>query len=316
LNWNRFGTNLKLKIKIYFAEMRVTISLLVVLSFVLAGTSYAFADTMQGSGSMSMHDSTMMNGSQMAGSSDKDMMNGNMSSAGWGSNGTMMKGENMMPGGTIDLSMASPVEGSPSAPVTIVEFGDYQCPECDSWFKNQEPTIKSNYIDTQKAKLYFVDFPWAGSDSISAAEASYCAGDQGKYWEYHNYLYQQQAGIQTGWASPSNLKPYATTLGLDSNQFNTCLDSGKYADRVSHNKDVGTSKGVQGTPTFFIMGSTGAMQEITGPQPASVFSTVIDQMSAQTTPEFGPIAVLVLAIAIVSIIAVSAKTGLRFIPRL
>jgi predicted secreted protein with PEFG-CTERM motif len=291
--------------------MKVTISLLVVLSFALAGTSYAFADTMQGNGSMPMHDSTMMNSSEMAGSSDKDMMSGNMSSTGWGNDGTMMKGENMMAGETIDLSMSSPVEGSPSAPVTIVEFGDYQCPECDAWFKNQEPAIKSNYIDTQKAKLYFVDFPWAGSDSISAAEASYCAGDQGKYWEYHNHLYQQQAGIQTGWANPSNLKSYATTLGLDSNQFNTCLDSGKYADRVSHNKDVGISKGVQGTPAYFIIGSTGSMQEITGPQPASVFSTVIDQMSVQAIPEFGPIASLVLVISIVSIIAISSKTGLR-----
>jgi predicted secreted protein with PEFG-CTERM motif len=264
----------------------VTKSTLITAVLIVIGFSYAYADSMQGSDSMSMHD--------------------NMSS------GSMMHGSTMMTIRNIDLSMASPVEGSSSAPVTIVEFGDYQCPECDAWFKNQDPIIKTNYIDTSKAKMYFVDFTWAGSDSISAAEASYCAGDQGKYWEYHSYLYQHQAGIQTGWASPSNLKSYATTLGLDTNQFISCLDSGKYADRVSHNKDVGTSKGVQGTPTFFIIGQSGAMQEITGPQPASVFSTVIDQISAQATPEFGSIAALILIISIATIIAVSAKAGFRF----
>ncbi|MGI0073423.1 MAG: DsbA family protein [Nitrosotalea sp.] len=290
--------------------------------FMIVGTSYAYAqygDNMQGnsmmnntmSGGGSSNSPAMMNEKNM--SSGTMMNGGNMSGGGWGSNGTMMKGGGMMmSSGSIDLSMASPVEGSSSAPVTIVEFGDYQCPKCDAWFKNEEPTIKTNYIDTNKAKLYFVDFPFLGPDSTVAAQAVYCAGDQGKYWEYHDYLYTNQQGVQSGWASASNLKTYAGTLGLDTTQFNSCLDSGKYADRVSHNKQVGTSEGVQGTPAFFIMGQTGTMQEIIGPQPAAAFSTVIDQISTQATPEFGSIAALVLAIAIISIIAVSAKTGLRF----
>ncbi|MDE2588352.1 MAG: DsbA family protein, partial [Patescibacteria group bacterium] len=129
------------------------------------------------------------------------------------------------------------------------------------------------------------------------------------------YLYQNQGGIQTGWASTSNLKSYASSLGLDTNQFNACLDSGKYSDRVTHNREVGLSKGVQGTPTFFIIGPSGTMQEITGPQPASVFSSVIDQMSTQATPEFGPATALVLVIAISTIVIVSAKAGLRIAPR-
>jgi len=300
-------------------------SLFVLVSILLiAGTSYAFAqygDNMQGNNMMnnssmssvgSSNNPTMMNEKNM---SNGTMNGGNMSGGGWGGNNTMMNGGTRMASGSIDLSMASPVIGSPSAPVTIVEFGDYQCPECDSWFKNQEPAIKTNYIDTNKVKLYFVDFPWAGSDSVAAAEASYCAGDQGKYWVYHDYLYQNQEGIQTGWASTSNLKSYASTLGLDTNQFNSCLDSGKYSERIDHNKQVGISKGVAGTPAFFIIGSTGTMQEIMGPQPASVFSSVIDKINTQPVPEFGPIAALVLAIAIVSVIAVSAKTGIRLTPR-
>lgn len=299
-------------------------SLLLTLIFTITGFSYAYADSMQGSGSMPMHENDMMNGSTMSGSENNgsmmnennmsggSMMGNNMS--GWG-NGSMKGGSMMMPSGSVDLSMASPILGSQNAPVTIVEFGDYQCPECDAWFKNQEPAIKANYIDTNKAKLYFVDFPWAGADSIAAAESSYCAGDQGKYWEYHDYLYQNQGGIQTGWASTSSLKSYATSLGLDTNQFNTCLDSGKYSDRVTHNREVGLSKGVQGTPTFFIIGPSGAMQEIVGAQPASVFSSVIDQMNTSTVPEFGPAAAIVLVLAICTLVIISAKAGLRIIPR-
>lgn len=261
------------------------------------------ADNSMSSDSM-MHDNNMSNDSMM-----HDKMMDNMSGGGWGSNGTMMN-DKMISNSKIDLSMSSPVRGSADAKVTIVEFGDYQCPECDQWFKNEEPTIKANYIDTNKANLYFVDFPWAGVDSIAAAEASYCAGDQGKYWQYHDYLYQNQGAIQSGWASTSNLKADASTIGLDTNQFNSCLDSGKYADRVSHNKAVGTSLGVQGTPAFFIIGPSGTTQEISGPQPAAVFASTIDQVSTNAVPEFGTLASVILVIAIVSVIVVS-KTKLH-----
>ncbi len=297
-------------------------SLLFASVFIVTGFSYAYADSMQGNSSMSVHNNAM-NTSQISGSgnngsmmNENNMSNGSMmgnNMSGW--ENSSIKGGIMMSGGIIDLSMASPVLGSQNAPVTIVEFGDYQCPNCDAWYKNQEPIIKTNYIDTNKAKLYFVDFPWAGTDSIAAAESSYCAGDQGKYWEYHDYLYQHQGGIQTGWASTSNLKSYAASLGLDTNQFNTCLDSGKYSDRVSHNREVGLSKGVQGTPTFFIIGPAGTTQEIVGAQPASVFSSVIDQMSIQATPEFGPVVAIVLTIAISALVIISAKTGPRIISR-
>jgi len=284
--------------------MKIALSLIMFSVFVIAGTSYTFAQTMQGS--MPANESKMTNDSMK-----NNSMSGNMSN--WG-NGNMMNEGAMTASGNIDLSKASPVLGSPSAPVTIIEFGDYQCPKCDAWFKNEEPTIKANYIDTNKAKLYFVDFPFLGADSPVAAQAAYCAGDQGKYWEYHDYLYSNQGAIQSGWASANNLKSYATILGLDASKFSSCLDSSKYADSVAHNKDIGSSEGIQGTPAFFIVSSSGSMQEIMGPQPAAVFSSTIDQIGTQPVPEFGSIAVLILVISIVSIIAVSAKTGLRFIP--
>jgi len=180
--------------------------------------------------------------------------------------------------GDFDVSMAAPLEGSVDAPVTIIEFGDFQCPKCDLWFQTEKITIKNDYINTGKVNLYFVDFAFLGDDSNSAAEASYCADEQGKYWEYHSRLYNTQGGINEGWASPANLKQFASDVRLDPMKFNSCLDSGKYADRVSHNTSVGALHGVQGTPAFFIIGPDGSMERIDGPQPSAIFADVIDSM--------------------------------------
>jgi len=189
----------------------------------------------------------------------------------------MMEMETMMVG-NVDVTMSPPIEGSEDATVTIIEFGDFQCPKCDQWFLNEKPTIKSEYIDTGKANLYFVDFSFLGDDSNSAAEAAYCAEDQGKYLEYHSYLYNNQGGINEGWVSPANLKQYAADIGLDTMKFNSCFDSGKYADRVLYNTDVGVSNGVEGTPVFFIIDSDGSMERIDGPQSSTIFADVIDSM--------------------------------------
>ena len=189
----------------------------------------------------------------------------------------MMKMKTMMVG-DVDVTMSPPIEGSDDASVTIIEFGDFQCPKCDQWFQNEKPAIKADYIDTGKANLYFVDFTFLGDDSNSAAEASYCADEQGMYWEYHSHLYNNQGGINEGWANPTNLKQFASDIGLDTAQFNSCLDSGKYADRVDYNKQIGISHGVEGTPVFFIVGSDGTTERIDGPQPSAIFANVIDSM--------------------------------------
>ena len=178
----------------------------------------------------------------------------------------------------IDVSMSPPIEGSEDAPITIIEFGDFQCPKCDQWFQNEKPIITENYIDTGKANLYFIDFPFLGNDSVSAANASYCADEQGKYWEYHTTLYNNQGGINEGWASPAALKAFAITVGLNQNQFTNCLESVKYADRISYNKQVGLDHSIEGTPVFFIIDSNGAHKKIEGPQPASIFADTIDFM--------------------------------------
>jgi len=177
--------------------------------------------------------------------------------------------------GGIDLSMAAPVEGQDDAPITIIEFGDYQCANCKKWFQQTKPSITSDYILTGIAKLYFVDLTWAGDDSLKAAEASYCADDQGKYMEYHSTLYNNQGGIQDGWANSDSLKQFAIDLGLDLEMFDECLDSGKYSDRVSYNTQVAISNDVEGTPHFFIVGPDGTVKQIPGPQPSIIFDAEI-----------------------------------------
>ena len=181
--------------------------------------------------------------------------------------------------GGIDLSMAAPVEGDEDAPIIIIEFGDYQCPKCKGWFQNEKPAIINSYISKGIVKLYFLDSTWLGDDSVSAAQAAYCADDQGKFIEYHSTLYNNQAGIQDGWANMDALKQFAMEIELDTEMFNQCLDSGIYADRVSHNTEVGASLGVVETPYFFIVGPDGDIKKIAGPQPSMVFDAAINSLS-------------------------------------
>ena len=180
--------------------------------------------------------------------------------------------------GSIDTAMGSPILGSENAPITIVEFGDYQCHQCYNWFHDTKPQLKENYINTGKVNLVFVDLAFLGRDSPKAAAASYCAEEQGKYWEYHDLLYGLQEGIDDGWANSERLGALAENLRLDTDLFNSCLDSGKFNKRVQSNVNEARNQGASGTPTFFIINSEGQQQKIVGAQPYSVFKSVIDSM--------------------------------------
>ena len=180
--------------------------------------------------------------------------------------------------GDISTSMGSSILGNPSAPITIVEFGDYQCHQCYNWFHNTKPTIFENYIDTGKANFVFVDLAFLGKDSLKAAQATYCAEDQGKYWDYHDVLYNsQESKIDNGWANSERLKAFAFTLGLDMELFESCLDSGKYSKRVQYNIEEAKKQDVRGTPGFFIVGPDN-QQKLSGAQPYSVFKEILDSM--------------------------------------
>ena len=179
----------------------------------------------------------------------------------------------------LNLENASPILGSAEAQITIVEFGDYQCEMCHSWFHNTRGTIIDNYVDTGKVNIVFVDLAFLGSDSPIAAQATYCANDQGKYWEYHSILYYKQEGIDNGWASKSMLKEYASELKLDSDQFAGCIDSAKYASYIQDSYDAAVAIKVSSTPTFYLFDhKDGVVERISGAQPLSVFVKTIDSM--------------------------------------
>jgi len=179
----------------------------------------------------------------------------------------------------VNLENGSPPLGSESAPVTIVEFGDYQCEACYHWFHNTRSTLIDNYIETGKAKLVFVDLPFLGRDSPKAAQASYCAEDQGKYWEYHTILYTFQDGPpDSGWADRDRLNSFAFSLDMNMDEFNECMDSSKYKNRVKANFDEAMRNGIQSTPTFILISQDGKTERFAGAQPYSVFAATIESM--------------------------------------
>ena len=180
--------------------------------------------------------------------------------------------------GTISTAMGSPILGDPSAPITIVEFGDYQCHQCYNWFHNTKPAIFQEYIETGKVNLVFVDLAFLGRDSPKAAQATYCAEDQEMYWEYHDTLYtSQESKIDSGWVNTERLKAFAFNMELDMELFDSCLDSGKYSKRVQYNIQQARDHGVRGTPGFFIVGPDG-QEQLGGAQPFSVFKQILDTM--------------------------------------
>ena len=172
-----------------------------------------------------------------------------------------------------------PVLGSKTATVTIIEIGDYQCPACKLWFDNTRQEIIENYIDTGKANLVFIDMPFIGNDSVSAAEATYCANDQGMYWDYHVKLYQFQQHENDGWANIDRLTAIAFDLGLDTEKFNECMVSKKYFSQISFNKQkASTDFKANSTPTFIIVNTSGTAERLLGPHPYSTFEKVLDSL--------------------------------------
>ena len=178
-----------------------------------------------------------------------------------------------------EFENGSPILGSESAPITIVEFGDYQCEACYAWFHTTRDTLIDNYVETGKAKLIFVDLPFLGRDSPMAAQASYCAEDQGQYWEYHTMLYTFQDGHpDSGWADRDRLNSFAFSLDMNIDEFNDCMDSSKYKNRVKANYDEAVKNGAQSTPTFIIISEDGKKEQFSGSQPYSVFAATIESM--------------------------------------
>jgi len=168
-------------------------------------------------------------------------------------------------------------KGSDSANVTVVEFSDYQCPVCKTFFDQSEPQLLKDYVTNGKAKFYFVDFAFLGQDSFTLAQGSWCANEQGKYYDYYDYVYSNQGIENSGWAISDKVKTFASQIGgLDAQKFGTCLDSNKYLSRVQDSVNLAQLYGVSATPTFFIGKPGVGFTVLIGNQPYSVLQQTIN----------------------------------------
>lgn len=183
------------------------------------------------------------------------------------------------------------IKGRPDAKITLIEFSDFQCPFCARFYRETLPLIDKEYIRTGKVRMVYRDFPIDNihKDAEKAAEATQCAGEQGKFWEMHDKLFENQKALTV-----NHLKRYAKELGLSVDRFNQCLDSGKYAQEVQKDLMDGQEAGVAGTPTFFVgyTGKDNTIQgkPIRGARPFETFKQVIDGMlepQGRTSAESG-----------------------------
>ena len=176
---------------------------------------------------------------------------------------------------------ASPILGDENAPLTLIEFGDYQCTYCKKFFHETVESILINYVETGKVKMLFKDFivvdgAVGGNDSMNAANAAHCANDQGMFWQFHSTLYNNWAGEGTGWISSEQLNKFANTLELDMNEFSNCVSELKWKKLVNASHDDAVALGVTATPTFFVIDQDKNVMKITGAQQYDVFKEVFD----------------------------------------
>ena len=169
-----------------------------------------------------------------------------------------------------------PSIGDANAKVLIIEFGDYQCPSCRMFWREVEPRLKKDYVDTGKVKLVFRDFPIVQihPEAMLAAMAVDCAGDQNKYWQMHDKVFREQdkRGDTLVRFKATDLKKWAKDISLDTAAFNECLDSARYRDEVAKDKADGDDVGIPGTPMFFVNGRV-----VGGAQPYPVFKKIIEE---------------------------------------
>lgn len=171
----------------------------------------------------------------------------------------------------VNITANDPMKGDPKAKVTVVEYADYQCPFCGGFFKDTEPQLLKDYVDTGKVKFVYKNLAFLGQESHDAANAALCAKEQNKFWEFHDYLFGHQQGENQGAFSVVNLKKFASDLGLDTTAFNSCLDANKYNSQVQADIAEANQNGFNSTPSFAIDSSP-----MIGAQPYTQFKTAID----------------------------------------
>ena len=182
--------------------------------------------------------------------------------------------------------------GDPNAPITVEEFADFQCPYCEQFYNETEPLLIRYYVEPGTVKFVYRSMGNFVSDNIAqakgtpantesqdAALAAYCAGDQNKFWEMHDYLFANVLGESVGSFTDKRIKAIAEKAGLDMSQFNSCYDSGKYKDRVQQDYEDGQAAGFTGTPGFlvtYIVNGETKTKLIEGAQPFNTFQQELE----------------------------------------
>jgi protein-disulfide isomerase len=180
------------------------------------------------------------------------------------------------------VSVNASALGDEQAKITIVEFADYQCPFCAKFHKETKDSIIQNFVETGKVKFLFKDLivndrPNDKASTLAAA-ASYCAAEQGKYWEYNDEVYKNSQGENTGWVTKDNLKQFANNIRVpDLMRFSDCVESDKYNTIVNENDSLGKNIGLTSTPTFIFYNGTTPVA-VQGAQPYELFEQIINEM--------------------------------------
>tara|TARA_B100000029_G_scaffold152466_1_gene147494 strand:+ start:165 stop:809 length:645 start_codon:yes stop_codon:yes gene_type:complete len=176
-----------------------------------------------------------------------------------------------------NLLEGSTILGNPDAVISIVEFGDYQCTFCYKFHDDTMKMILEQYVAKGEVNFVYKDFPLNGPPSIMASEAAYCAQEQEKFWKYHDLIYENWEGENTGWLTRGALDGFAEDVKLDLNKFNSCMNNSKYHQKVLETEQFARKINIDATPSFIIFNDTNAYR-IIGAQPFEKFEQVLKEL--------------------------------------
>ena len=182
---------------------------------------------------------------------------------------TILNKENLLDG--------SIILGNPDAKITVVEFGDYQCTFCYKFHNDVMKKIHEKYIKSGDVNFVYKDFPLNGKSSILASEATYCAQQQDQFWAYHDILYDNWGGENTGWITQTILSDFAKELGLDLKKFNSCMKNSEFQQKVLNNEGFAREININATPSFLIFNDSD-IYRIIGAQPFEKFELIFQEL--------------------------------------
>ncbi len=176
-----------------------------------------------------------------------------------------------------NLLYGSTILGNSDAKISIVEFGDYQCTFCYKFHKDTMKEIVRKYVENGDVNFVYKDFPLNGAPSIMASEASYCAQEQRMFWEYHDIIFENWQGENTGWITREVLSDFARDIGLDLDEFNSCMNNSRFYEKVLNNEEFAKKINIDATPSFMIFNEN-EVYRIVGAQPFEKFEETLQKL--------------------------------------